>query len=170
MDGQGGIQSGLMPVGLWRISAMCPPSRSTVTRRNAFSMLTARRLRNVPWFAATDRLFLERESVLFRFDLGGVDAGDFMQVDDGLELTVLVTIFDNGSGLGALLEIARALQNTECRRTVRLCFFGLEEESRRSGSADDGAGRMTPASYRVAYREMREALERTYPATPGPTS
>lgn len=43
---------------------------------------------------------------------------------------------DNGSGLGALLEIARVLQNVECRRTVRLCFFGLEEEPRRSGSAD----------------------------------
>jgi Zn-dependent M28 family amino/carboxypeptidase len=43
---------------------------------------------------------------------------------------------DNGSGVGGLLEIARVLRYADCGRTVRLCFFGLEEEGRRSGSFD----------------------------------
>ena len=33
IDGQGGVHKGLTPVGLYSISAMWPPSTSTVTRK-----------------------------------------------------------------------------------------------------------------------------------------
>ena len=49
IDGQSGIHSGFTPEGLSRISAMCPPSSRTVTRSVPFSMLQARRLRNIYW-------------------------------------------------------------------------------------------------------------------------
>lgn len=35
---------------------------------------------------------------------------------------------DNGSGVAALLELARVLAGTSPQRTVRLCFFAMEEE------------------------------------------
>lgn len=35
---------------------------------------------------------------------------------------------DNGSGVAALLEVARVLAATPTRRTVRLCFFAMEED------------------------------------------
>jgi aminopeptidase YwaD len=37
---------------------------------------------------------------------------------------------DNASGLAGLLEIARALAGVKCRRTIRFCFFGMEETTR----------------------------------------
>ena len=37
---------------------------------------------------------------------------------------------DNGSGLAGLLEIARAMAGIKYRRTVRFCFFGMEETTR----------------------------------------
>ena len=37
---------------------------------------------------------------------------------------------DNASGLAGLLEIARVMADVKSRRTVRFCFFGLEETSR----------------------------------------
>jgi len=37
---------------------------------------------------------------------------------------------DNASGLAGLLEIARALGGIKCRRTIRFCFFGMEETTR----------------------------------------
>ena len=37
---------------------------------------------------------------------------------------------DNASGLAGLLEIARVMAGVKSRRTVRFCFFGLEETSR----------------------------------------
>src|SRR5579884_1411422 len=45
MEGHGGVQSGFTPVGLCRISAMCPPSTVTVTRVSSSSICHARRLR-----------------------------------------------------------------------------------------------------------------------------
>ena len=55
MDGQGGIQSGLMPACLSKTSAMCPPPSRTVTRRWSFSIVAARRPRKsvdmVPYYA-----------------------------------------------------------------------------------------------------------------------
>src|SRR5215471_18713550 len=49
IEGQGGIHSGFTPVALSRISAICPPSCSTVTRRPSFSREDARR----PWKLAS---------------------------------------------------------------------------------------------------------------------
>jgi aminopeptidase YwaD len=37
---------------------------------------------------------------------------------------------DNASGLAGLLEIARAMAGIKCRRTIRFCFFGMEETTR----------------------------------------
>ena len=37
---------------------------------------------------------------------------------------------DNASGLAGLLEIARAMAGIKCLRTVRFCFFGMEETTR----------------------------------------
>ena len=37
---------------------------------------------------------------------------------------------DNASGLAGLLEIARALAGVKCCRTIRFCFFGMEETTR----------------------------------------
>jgi Zn-dependent M28 family amino/carboxypeptidase len=37
---------------------------------------------------------------------------------------------DNASGLAALLEIARVVAGVRLRRTLRFCFFGLEETTR----------------------------------------
>ena len=45
IDGHVGVQRGLIPLRLSKISAMCPPSTSTVTRRSSFSTDTARRPR-----------------------------------------------------------------------------------------------------------------------------
>lgn len=35
---------------------------------------------------------------------------------------------DNGTGVAALMEMARVLKNEPMKRTVRLCFFNLEEQ------------------------------------------
>src|ERR1700738_2863592 len=45
MDPNGGVHSGLTPDALCALSAMCPPSTSTVSRKLSFSTETARRLR-----------------------------------------------------------------------------------------------------------------------------
>jgi aminopeptidase YwaD len=37
---------------------------------------------------------------------------------------------DNASGLAGLLEIARAMAGIKCRKTIRFCFFGMEETTR----------------------------------------
>ena len=37
---------------------------------------------------------------------------------------------DNASGVAAVLEVARVLAGTRCRRTIRFCFFCLEESGR----------------------------------------
>src|SRR5436305_2414456 len=47
MDCHGGVHSGFTPVRLSKISAMCPPSRNTVTRSASFSIAAARRPRYV---------------------------------------------------------------------------------------------------------------------------
>jgi hypothetical protein len=50
MEGQGGIQSGLTPVVLSSISAMCPPSTRVVRRMDWSSTCTALRPRNIVSF------------------------------------------------------------------------------------------------------------------------
>jgi hypothetical protein len=44
IDGHGGTQSGLRPDALSTIAARCPPSSSTTTLSESFSMMEARRL------------------------------------------------------------------------------------------------------------------------------
>src|SRR5579884_549831 len=62
MEGHGGVHSGLMPVGLWRISAIWPPSTVTVTRVSWSSIFHARRLRYriSPMWVETDYYFTAR--------------------------------------------------------------------------------------------------------------
>src|SRR5262245_39232741 len=50
IEGQDEIHSGFTPVALSRISAICPPSCSTVTRKPSFSREDARH----PWKLASD--------------------------------------------------------------------------------------------------------------------
>jgi aminopeptidase YwaD len=56
---------------------------------------------------------------------------------------------DNGSGLAGLLEIARAMAGIKCRRTVRFCFFGMEETTR-GGSRSHVARIISRSNERLA--------------------
>ena len=56
---------------------------------------------------------------------------------------------DNASGLAGLLEIARALAGIKCRRTIRFCFFGMEETTR-GGSRSHVAGIISRGDERLA--------------------
>jgi aminopeptidase YwaD len=56
---------------------------------------------------------------------------------------------DNASGLAGLLEIARAMAGIKCRRTIRFCFFGMEETTR-GGSRSHVAGIVCRANERLA--------------------
>jgi aminopeptidase YwaD len=56
---------------------------------------------------------------------------------------------DNASGLAGLLEIARAMAGVKSRRTVRFCFFGLEETTR-GGSRSHVARMISRRNERLA--------------------
>ena len=56
---------------------------------------------------------------------------------------------DNASGLAGLLEIARAMAGVKSRRTVRFCFFGLEETTR-GGSRSHVAQMISRRNERLA--------------------
>jgi len=56
---------------------------------------------------------------------------------------------DNASGLAGLLEIARAMAGVKSRRTVRFCFFGLEETNR-GGSRSHVAQMISRRNERLA--------------------
>jgi len=56
---------------------------------------------------------------------------------------------DNASGLAGLLEIARVMAGIKCRRTVRFCFFGMEETTR-GGSRSHVARIISRSNERLA--------------------
>jgi len=56
---------------------------------------------------------------------------------------------DNASGLAGLLEIARVMAGVKSRRTVRFCFFGLEETNR-GGSRSHVAQMISRRNERLA--------------------
>lgn len=56
---------------------------------------------------------------------------------------------DNASGLAGLLEIARVMAGVKSRRTIRFCFFGLEETTR-GGSCNHVARMISRRNERFA--------------------
>jgi aminopeptidase YwaD len=76
---------------------------------------------------------------------------------------------DNGSGLAGLLEIARAMAGIKCRKTIRFCFFGMEETTR-GGSRSHVARIVSRGNERLAgvlifemigYRSYESNSQRT---------
>ena len=76
---------------------------------------------------------------------------------------------DNASGLAGLLEIARAMAGIKCRKTIRFCFFGMEETTR-GGSRSHVARIISRGNERLAgvlvfemigYRTYESSSQRT---------